>query len=84
MEQIPIEQQRLVQSNAGEKRDSGVQPTTKYPKVLEQVIRRTSTNRCFRTNNMLLPHMSKQKRDCHTFILREKLSKREYTLVPSI
>ena len=33
-------------------------------------------------NNMLLPHMSKQRRDCQTFIPLEMFNKMEYKLVP--
>ena len=38
----------------------------------------------FAQYNMLLPHMSKRRRDCHTFIPKKTISKIKYTLVPFI
>ena len=36
----------------------------------------------FAQYNMVMPHMIKQRRDCHTFIRKETFSKIEYALVP--
>ena len=44
--------------------DCGFRPKSKHRKLLEEIVNVTSTRGGCLTYNMLLPHMSKQRRDC--------------------